>query len=146
VYLIDADVLSVRAPTKRQRPEALIDWMDRQSDLLFLSAISVFEITDGIGRLRRRGAVHKSDAIDAWLATVLHLYGGCVLAFDAAVAGLAGLVPDEARAKGAWSGFAGIAIAATARHHGLAVLTRNRRHFANLGVRIIDPIVVRPAS
>ena len=36
-------------------------------------------------------------------------------------------------------GLADIAIAATAKAQGLIVLTRNLKHFAGLGVEIIDP-------
>jgi predicted nucleic acid-binding protein len=34
-------------------------------------------------------------------------------------------------------------IAATARVHGLVVVTRNVRHFKNLGVDLIDPFAAR---
>jgi predicted nucleic acid-binding protein len=42
--------------------------------------------------------------------------------------------------------FADVAIAATAKAHGLVLLTRNGRHFASLGVAFIDPIEGLPAE
>jgi predicted nucleic acid-binding protein len=41
-------------------------------------------------------------------------------------------------------GFADIIIAATARHHGLTILSRNPRHFESLGVDVIDPFTRLP--
>jgi predicted nucleic acid-binding protein len=46
---------------------------------------------------------------------------------------------DVARAAGISPGFEDIAIAATARCHGLCVLTRNIRDFSPLGVDVRNP-------
>ncbi len=70
---------------------------------------------------------------------MLHLYGDRVMPFDVAAARLAGLPMDKARATGHAPGFPDLAIAATAGSRGLAVLTRNLRHFAPLGIPAIDP-------
>lgn len=44
----------------------------------------------------------------------------------------------EARLAGVFPGWADIQIAATARHEGMAIVTRNERHFAGLGVRVLE--------
>jgi toxin FitB len=77
---------------------------------------------------------------------VLHLYGDRVLPFDGSVALIAGGMSDRARAHGPAPGFADIAIAATARRHELTILTRNERHFAPLGVAVIDPFRALPSD
>jgi len=41
-------------------------------------------------------------------------------------------------------GFADVVIAATARCHGLTILTRNVRHFAPLGAAAVDPFKTLP--
>ena len=46
---------------------------------LFLSAVTVAEIEDGIAKLRREGATRKSEDLKDWFETVLHLYGDRVL-------------------------------------------------------------------
>ena len=51
---------------------------------------------------------------------------------------------DRARANGHGSGFADIAIAATADVHDLTVLTRNLRHFAPLDIPAHDPFRTLP--
>ena len=76
--------------------------------------------------------------------TVLHLYGDRVLAFDTATARIAGTMSDRARGLGHAPGLADIIIAATAKHRGLTILSRNLRHLEPLGVAVVDPFVKLP--
>jgi predicted nucleic acid-binding protein len=145
MYLVDTNVISAAAPARPVAP-ALIEWMDAHSASLFLSAVTVAEIEDGIARSRREGATRKSRDLAAWLEAVLHLYGDRVLAFDAATARVAGAMSDRARDLGQAPGFADIIIAATAQRHGLTILSRNLRHFEPFGVGVIDPFKRLPAG
>jgi predicted nucleic acid-binding protein len=120
--------------------------MDTHSASLFMSAVTVAEIEDGIAKLRREGARRKSADLTAWLDTVLHLYGDRVLAFDAATARIAGAMSDRARGLGHAPGLADIIVAATARHRGLTLLSRNVKHFGPLGVAVVDPFVNLPPT
>ena len=118
--------------------------MDANSDALFLSSVSIAEIQDGIAKARRVGETGKATALEAWLETLIHLYGDRVLPFDVNVARVAGNISDKARALGRPPGFADIIIAATATHHRLTLLTRNVKHFKPLGVALHDPFAVLP--
>ena len=120
--------------------------MDRHSADLFVSAVTIAEISDGIAKLRREGAKRKATDLSAWLQTVLHLYDERVLSFDSAAAEIAGLLSDLARGRGHAPGFADIAIAATARRHGLAILSRNARHFMAMDITVIDPLQELPQN
>lgn len=143
MYLVDTNVLSAAAPS-RPAPKAFIEWMDRHSASLFISAVTVAEIEDGIAKLRREGASRKGADLTAWLDTILHLYGDRILAFDVATARIAGALSDRARGAGHAPGFADIIIAATAKRHGLTILSRNLRHLEPLGVAAVDPFVKLP--
>jgi predicted nucleic acid-binding protein len=145
VYLVDTNVISVGAPSRSLGPTDLAAWMDEHSSELYVSAVTVAEIEEGIAKTRRARARRKAADLTAWLDTLLHLYGDRVLAFDVAVARVAGALADFARSKGRTPGFPDVAIAATAVAHGLILLTRNSRHFAPLGVSIIDPFVRLPS-
>ena len=145
MYLVDTNVISAGAPARLVQPE-LIVWMDEHSAALFLSAVTVAEIEDGIAKLRREGATRKSDDLKDWFETVLHLYGDRVLAFDTATARIAGALSDRARGQGQAPGLADIVIAATAQHHGLTILSRNVRHFAPLGIPTLDPFAAVPTT
>jgi len=50
------------------------------------------------------------------------------------------------RSQGQAPGFADIIIAATAQRHGLAILSRNIRHFDPLGVSAINPFDELPPT
>ena len=139
MYLIDTDTLSTGAPGRRERPAALVEWMDARSDVLFLSTITVAEIRHGIARLERTGAAARATRLGDWLNLVLHLYGDRVIPFDMEAANVAGPLMDKARATGHSPGFADLAIAATAESRNLTVLTRNLRHFAPLDIGAVDP-------
>ncbi len=144
MFLVDTNVLSMGAPGRSESPAALTDWLDARSNELFLSTVTVAEISDGIAKLRRTGAPARADRLDDWLDVVLHLYGDKVMPFDGPAARHAGLLIDQARATGQTPGFADLAIAATAGVLGLTVLTRNIRHFAPLDIPAIDPFESLP--
>jgi hypothetical protein len=146
VYLVDTDVISEGAPTKRRTSSALILWMDRNSDRLFLSTITIAEIADGIAKARREGARRKAADLTGWLEAVLHLYGDRVLPFDVTAARMAGTLSDRARSKGQSPGFPDLAIAATAAVRQLTVLTGNLRHFTPLGIAAHNPLDALPEN
>ena len=49
-YLVDTDVVSATSPTIVVKRPELIDWMDLHSSDLFLSAVTIAEIADGIAK------------------------------------------------------------------------------------------------
>jgi predicted nucleic acid-binding protein len=67
-----------------------------------------------------------------------------VFVMHTATARIAGAMADRARGQGRAPGFADVIIGATAQHHGLTVLSRNRRHMEPLGVAVIDPFAGLP--
>ena len=145
MYLLDTNILSASAPTRRDADaEALAAWMRAHSDRLYLSAITIAEIEAGIARVVRIGASAKAPALRRWLAAIEHFYASRILPFDIEEARQAGAILDRARAHD--PGFEDIAIAATAAAHGLTVLTANERHFAPLGVPYANPLKELPAS
>ena len=145
-YLVDTNVISATAPTTAVRRPELIEWMDSHSSDLFLSAVTIAEIADGIAKATREGAKRKASDLSAWLRTLLHLYGDRVLPFDSATAEIAGALADLVRSRGHSPGFADIAIGATALRHQLTVFSRNERHFIPMDVTVVDPIQKLPSS
>jgi predicted nucleic acid-binding protein len=143
VYLVDTNIVSAGAP-RRTGAADLIRWLEEHSDSLYLSVVTVAEIEDGIAKAHREKAQRKAAEFAAWLEALLHLYAGRILAFDLSAARIAGKLSDTARSVGSAPGFPDVAIAATARRHGLTILTRNTRHFAPLGVTAINPFDCLP--
>jgi predicted nucleic acid-binding protein len=120
--------------------------MEQHSQHLFISAITVAEIADGIAKARREGSRLKAAVSTGWLDALLHLYSNRVLPFDVAAARMAGGLADRARSKGRSPGFPDLAIAATAAAHGLTVLTGNLRHFEPLNVPAHNPLESLPTD
>ena len=142
MYLLDTNIISAVAPTRRDRPDALVEWIRDSSDRLFLSVVTASEVLAGIHRAERLGHDAKASRLRQWWTAVEHLYRRRLLPVDLDVARAAGGMIDRSRAIA--SGYADIAIAATAKVHGLVVLTANGRHFEPLGVRWIDPLKTIP--
>lgn len=145
MYLLDTNIVSADAPSKRQvGQDAFAAWVRAHGDHLYISAITIAEIEAGIARAVRIGATTKVERLRHWLAAVEHFYAGRILVFGIEEAREAGAILDRARAHD--PGFEDIAIAATAAAHGLIVLTANERHFAPLGVPLVNPLKQLPAG
>lgn len=132
MFLLDTVVLSELR--KRERDPALVGWVagQRAADL-FLSVVSIGEIERGIVRQRGRDAVF-ADQLAGWLDRLLQLYADRILPVDLNVSRRWGRLSASLGHDGA-----DLLIAATALEHGLAVATRNVRHFDPTGVATINP-------
>nr|WP_294524225.1 type II toxin-antitoxin system VapC family toxin [uncultured Rhodopila sp.] len=140
-FLLDTNVISETAPARAGRDISVVRWLELRTDNLFLSVVTVAEIEAGIAFARRRKAHRKAAVLSDWLDAVLDLYGDRVLPLELDTARAAGQLSGKARAAGLSPGFPDIAIAATAMHRGLTILTRNLRHFQPLGVAVLDPFL-----
>ena len=60
MYMADTNVLSVSTPSRRERHAALADWMDARSHALFLSVVTVAEISAGTAKPKRTGSDSES--------------------------------------------------------------------------------------
>ena len=146
MYLVDTNVLSAGAPTKAHPATDLVGWMERNSERLYLSVITVAEVEGGIAKARREAAHRKADRLAEWLETLLHLYSSRILPLDVSVARVLGGLSDQARSLGHAPDFADLAIAATARLCSYTVLTRNLRHFRPLAVPSHNPFESLPGE
>ena len=132
MWLLDTVVLSELR--KRTPDHGVLNWLSQQQDTsLFLSVVSLGEIERGIEKQRLVNAPFATE-LSQWLETLQTLYGERILP----------VTPPIARRWGALSAQLGndgvdLLIAATAIGHGLAVVTRNTRHFTPTGVRVLNP-------
>jgi predicted nucleic acid-binding protein len=146
-YLLDTSVVSLLAPGRKAfLVTPLSEWLQANHRALFLPAIAIAEIAQGIGKLRRSGGAERADRLDHWLDGLLASYTDRILPLDAQAARLAGKISDAAIAQGRHPGFADVAIAALAQNADLLLLTCNVKHFQPLGVVCADPQVDLPAT
>ncbi len=144
--MLDTSVVSLLAPGREAfLVTPLSEWLQANHQALFLPAIAIAEIAQGIGKLRRGGGAERADRLDRWLDGLLASYTERILPLDAQAARLAGQISDAAIAQGRHPGFADVAIAALAQNADLLLLTCNVKHFQPLGVVCADPQVALPA-
>jgi toxin FitB len=138
-YVVDTDVLSTTSPTRQGSVPDLPAWLERNSERLYLSVISLMEISYGIAWLRHRQARRKAALLQAWFDDATTFHKSRIIMIDDDVAMRAGQLLATARAGGVEVSAEDALIAATADLRALTVLTANARHFAPMGVRHLDP-------
>jgi predicted nucleic acid-binding protein len=138
-YLLDTSALSEFAPNRPPMQGKLASWFAAREARLFLAAVSLAEIGEGIAQLHRSGGHQRADRLRRWLDDMLDRYEHRVLAFDIRAASIAGEMADAATASGRHPGLADVLIASTAKAHDLIVVSRNLKHFAALDVPCHDP-------
>ena len=132
-YLLDTNVLS---ELRRKAPNAGVgDWFaQRPASTLYLSVLTLGELRKGIEGM---ADVKRRTVLLDWLEVELPIFfTGRVLSVDAQVADRWGrLVAAANRPVPAIDSL----LAATAAHHGLSLVARNVRDFADLGLEVINP-------
>ena len=132
-YLIDTNVLS---ELRRKTPdEQVVNWVNsRPATSLYLSVLTLGELRKGIESLA--DAKRRLKLAD-WLETELPLFfAGRIISIDDGVAHRWGrLLAHAGRTLPAIDSLLG----ATAAHHGLTMVTRNSKDFANLGLEVLNP-------
>ena len=134
MYLLDTNILSATAPTKTRPDPELQAWIRRNSEQLFLSVVTLLELSYGLAWLKHRHATEKAARLEAWIDLVSFYYRARILAVDLPIALRAGALISLARGLGSRIDTEDAVIAATAELHSLIVLTANTRHFAPTGV------------
>ena len=134
MFSLDTNVISeLRHGKPNQSPEVR-RWAAQQSvSRLFLSAITILELEQGILSLERRTPAQGS-ALRLWLTGVRAAFSGRILPFTEHAATICAAlhVPDPRSERDAM-------IAATALEHGFTVVTRNTADFVNTGVLLLNP-------
>jgi predicted nucleic acid-binding protein len=144
MYLLDTNILSETSPAKARRNEAVVAWLRRNEDGLYISVVTLTELSLGIERLRLRRAHAKATQLMEWASIATHLYRNRLVFVTDEIALAAGRLIAEAENEGARPAIEDALIAASAQQIGATVLTDNVRHFAPMGVRHANPFKALP--
>lgn len=132
-FLLDTNVLS--EARRRQAGDVRVKaWLSSVASAdLFTSALVVGEIRRGVERLRRKDTI-QANLLDEWLATLKQQFADRVLPVTMDIAEEWGRlnVPDPLPTIDGY-------LAATARVHGLTLVTRNTPDLARTGVMLLNP-------
>ena len=136
MYLVDTDVVSESRKRERANPgvTAFFAGAVRSASPLYLSTVTIGELRRGVEMVRHRGDRAQAELLDRWLRSLQREHADNILAVDAVTADVWGVLrvpnPENPLDK---------MIAATALINGLTLVTRNVRHFANLGFSVLNP-------
>lgn len=132
-YLVDTNVISELRKGPRA-DQGVRDWLASVNDFeLFLSALTIGELRQGIERIRSRdrvSAVH----LERWLHGIVTSFEDRILPVDAQVADAWGRL-NAAKQAPVVDGL----LAATAQVRDLTLVTRNIKDVRRTGVRCLDP-------
>lgn len=109
---------------------------DLDSDDLFVSAITIGEIVKGVALLQDG---QKKRQLQSWLQTLERHYGDRLLPVDLETCRMWGELTAAAQKAGRTIPASDGLIAATARRHGLYIMTRNTADFESSGVPLLNP-------
>ncbi len=133
--LLDTCVLSeLRGPEGHPGVRRAVDAL--QDEDLFLSVISIGEISKGIALLKDS---RRKRALEAWLHVLGQNYGDRLLPIDLETCRIWGGLTARAQKAGRVVHATDGLLAASALRHGLRVMTRNTSDFEPTGVLLVNP-------
>ena len=136
-FLLDTNAIS---EIRRGRDANVVAWASEVADAdIYLSVLTLGEIRKGIERLRGRDP-DQAAVFAAWLEQLREHFADRILSIDDRVAEEWGRLNAPAEHQTVDS-----LIAATARIHGLTVVTRNTADFDGCGVPLLNPWQPQPA-
>ena len=135
-WLLDTNILSeLRRPKPEPRVLAFI--ADLPLDQVFISVVALAEIRFGIELVS--DAARRADLND-WLANIIRpMFDQRVLPITEDIMVIWRLLVEEGRKTGHTFSQPDLIIAATAAHHGLTVVTRDRSQFDKARVAVVNP-------
>jgi predicted nucleic acid-binding protein len=136
MIILDTDVLS--ALMRREADPSVVAWLDRQpSESIWTTAVTVFEIRFGLELLA--SGSRRRQLEDAFNRALDEDFEGRILPFDHEAAREAGNRAAQRRTVGKPVDFRDIEIAGIVSVRRATLATRNARHFAELGIDLVDP-------
>ena len=136
MFLVDTDVISEARKGDKANAgvRKFFGNASRNNIALFLSAITIGELRQGVENIRHRGNSAQAARLERWLDRLTVDYADAILPFDQDMAQIWGRLraprPENSLDK---------QIAATALIHDLTVVTRNTDHYEPTGVKIVNP-------
>lgn len=133
MWLLDADVLS--QPAKSHPDAKVIAWLEREETRSYTSAIVIAQLAYWVRSKegKQRGTLQK------WLHELINSLEGRIYGFNISVAHVWAdqkfLLEQMGKAMPVEDSY----IAATARRHGLTIVTGNDKDFQRPGLKVFNP-------
>ena len=132
-WLLDADVLS--QPAKRHGNAKVIAWLEREEAQAYTSAIVIAQLAYWV----RSKEGKQRETLQEWLHDLIESLEGRIYGFNVGVAHVWAdqkvLLERAGKAMPVEDSY----IAATARRHGLTIVTGNDKDFQRPGLKVFNP-------
>jgi toxin FitB len=132
-WLLDADVLS--QPAKRHGDPKVLAWLEREEARTYTSAVVIAQLAYWV----RTKVGKQREALQKWLRELVNALEGRILSFNTTTAHVWAdqkfLLEQDGQRMAVEDSF----IAATARRHGLTIVTGNDRDFRRPGLKVFNP-------
>jgi predicted nucleic acid-binding protein len=136
MIILDTNVIS--AFTRHRQDVAVLDWMDRwDPNSIWTTSICLFELEHGIRKVREPEI--REELRVRTSAALAGLIRDRILAFDATSALIAGEIKARRQLQGRSVDDRDLMIASIALVRSATLVTRNVRHFEQLGLQIVNP-------
>jgi predicted nucleic acid-binding protein len=137
-WLLDTDV--VCQPAKRHGDPRVIAWLEQERNHCYTSAVVIAQLAYWV----RSKDGRQRTALQAWLTRLVEAMQGRIHGFNVSVAHVWAEQEHLFEKAGRRMPVEDSYIAATARRHGLTLVTGNDRDFRRPGVKVFNPFKELP--
>ena len=137
-WLLDTDVLS--QPGKRHGDRKVIAWLQREKDRCYTSAIVIAQLASWVRTKQGR----QREQLQAWLTRLVDAMQGRIHGFNVSVAHVWAEQEYLLAKAGHRMPVEDSYIAATARRHGLTIVTGHDQDFRRPGLKVLNPFTELP--
>jgi hypothetical protein len=139
-WLLDTDVLS--QPAKRHGDPRVIAWLQREKDRCYTSAVVIAQLAYWVRTKQGR----QREQLQAWLTRLVDAMQGRIHGFNVSVAHVWAEQEHLLASAGHRMPVEDSYIAATARRHGLTIVTGNDHDFRRPGLKVLNPFTELPEA
>ena len=139
-WLLDTDVLS--QPAKRHGDARVITWLQREKQHCYTSVVVIGQLAYWVRGKTGRQRVE----LQAWLTRLVEAMEGRIHGFNVGVAHVWADQEHLLEKSGQPMPVEDSYIAATARKHGLTIVTGNDKDFRRPGLKVFNPFKELPAG
>jgi predicted nucleic acid-binding protein len=132
-WLLDTDVIC--QPAKKHGDPKVIAWLEKERDRCYTSAIVIAQLAYWVRTKEGR----QRQLLQTWLTRLSDSLHGRIHGFNVSVAHVWAEQEDALQKAGRRMPVEDSYIAATARRHGLTIVTGNERDFNRPGVKVFNP-------
>ena len=137
-WLLDVDVLC--QPVKSHGNRAVVAWLEREQDDCYTSTVVIAQV----GYWIRTKEGRSRERLQDWLTRSIEAMEGRILAFNVATAHVWADQKFLLEQSGQRMPVEDSYIAATARRHGLTIVTGNDKDFRRPGLKVFNPFKELP--